>query len=513
MDLPPLSASRRGQQQSAAALTNAHLLPPVQKKSDHGGKSVHKCPGKKGQQQWMNIEAVGACSTNLLPFLTALFVAEKWPATAHAKKQKQKASSAAVETHTRVSCKTFHGEERNAGRSAHNPHRHPQSCLVASVPLFGPRCIPVRLARESHCRRMPSPCTQRTQDAATRFPNDHLTAMPFGYLMDRAPLAAGHTTQNKQHNALRSCEGNRPNTATATQTRMILPFATTPLKWSGVFSCFSTVLATTRAIWPYHMIALHRCQRQLNPQRPIPARLHKHAGMLQKRIPVRRGVARRGTRAPFALRRRRAVLLHAPGPPRHMLKVRKQMGVGRQSTVSDQLLLLDLFQLVGAARSHKQQEKTQTHWPGHRGIPRQMPHALQVFPEGFVPNGDVLFHLPHLRQSFLPVLCQKPRAKIDVQRQSGLPLPKLRRSPHRTAQLRKIGLRLHALRQSRVIRVGFFQRHRKLLHALRKKTMTVGAPVHIFLINYCRFESAPRQFPQVRSYTFFPSGIRSSSRH
>ncbi|RNF17232.1 hypothetical protein TcG_05768 [Trypanosoma cruzi] len=58
--------------------------------------------------------------------------------------------------------------------------------------------------------------------------------------------------------------------------------------------------------------------------------------------------------------------------------------------------------------------------------------------------------------------------KIDVQRQSGLPLPKFRRSPHRTAQPHKIGLRLHALRQSRVIRVEFFQR-RKLLHALRKE--------------------------------------------
>ncbi|KAF5217723.1 hypothetical protein ECC02_009356 [Trypanosoma cruzi] len=232
------------------------------------------------------------------------------------------------------------------------------------------------------------------------------------------------------------------------------------------------------------MIALHRCQRQPNPQRPIPVRrLHKHAGLLQKRILVRCGAARRGTRAPFALRRRRAVSLHAPGPPRHMLKVRKQMGVGRQPTVSDQLLLLDLFQLVGVARSHKQQEKTQTHWPGHRGIPRQMPHAIQVFPEGFLPNGDVLFHLPHLRQSLLPVLCHKPRASIDVQRRSDLPLPKLRRSPHRTAQLRKIGLRLHALRQSRVIRVEFFQRHRKLLHALRKKTMTAGAPVHIFPIH------------------------------
>ncbi|RNC44283.1 hypothetical protein TcCL_NonESM05962 [Trypanosoma cruzi] len=101
--------------------------------------------------------------------------------------------------------------------------------------------------------------------------------------------------------------------------------------------------------------------------------------------------------------------------------------------------------------------------------------------------------------------------KIDVQRQSGLPLPKLRRSPHRTAQLRKIGLRLHALRQSRVIRVEFFQRHRRLLHALRKKTMTVGAPVYIFLINYCRFEPSPRRFLQVCSYKLFSSGIRSSS--
>ncbi|KAF5215459.1 hypothetical protein ECC02_011854 [Trypanosoma cruzi] len=133
--------------------------------------------------------------------------------------------------------------------------------------------------------------------------------------------------------------------------------------------------------------------------------------MLQKRIPVRCGAARRGTRAPFALRRRRAASLHAPGPPRHMPKVRKQMGVERQSTVSDQLLLLGLRQLVSAARSHKQQEKTQTHWPGRCGIPRQLLHAIQVFPEGFVPNGDVLFHLLHLRQSLLPVLCHKPRVK------------------------------------------------------------------------------------------------------
>ncbi|RNC57028.1 hypothetical protein TcCL_ESM05375 [Trypanosoma cruzi] len=197
-----------------------------------------------------------------------------------------------------------------------------------------------------------------------------------------------------------------------------------------------------------------------------------------------------------------------------MLKVRKQMGVWRQSTVSDQLLLLGLRQLVGAAGSHKQQEKAQTHWPGHRRIPRQVPHAIQFFPEGLVPNGDVLFHLSHLRQSLLPVLCHKPRAKIDVQRQSGLPLPKLRRSPHRTAQLRRIGLRLHALCQSRVIRVEFFQRHRKLLHALRKNTMTAGAPVYIFLIHQLLpLRVRPRQFLQVCSYTLFSNGIRSSSRH
>ncbi|ESS60583.1 hypothetical protein TCDM_11882 [Trypanosoma cruzi Dm28c] len=321
------------------------------------------------------------------------------------------------------------------------------------------------LASESHCRRMPSPCTNTPQDAAARLPNKHLTAIPFGYLMDRAPLAAGQTTKNKQHNALRSCEGNHPTTTT--QIRMILPFATTPLKWLGVIYGCSTVLATTRAIWSHRTIALHRCQRQLNPQRPIPVRFNHHTGMLQKRILVRRGVARRGTRAPLALRRRRAVLLYAPGPPRHMLKVRKQTGVERQSTVSDQLLPIGLLQLVGAARSHKQREKTQTHWPGHRGIPRQVPHAIQVFPE-FVPNGDFLLHLAHLCQSLLPALCHKPRANIDVQRRSGLPLQKLRRSPHRTAQLRKIGLRLHAMRQSRVMRVEFFQRRRKLLHALRK---------------------------------------------
>ncbi|RNF11720.1 hypothetical protein TcG_09107 [Trypanosoma cruzi] len=132
------------------------------------------------------------------------------------------------------------------------------------------------------------------------------------------------------------------------------------------------------------MIALHRCQRKPNPQRPIPVRrLNNHTGMLQKRIPVRRGVSRRGTRAPSALRRRRAVLLHTPGPPRHMPKVRKQTGVGRQSALSEQLLLLGLRQLVCAARSHKQQEKKQTHWPGHRGIPRQVPHAIQVIHEEF----------------------------------------------------------------------------------------------------------------------------------
>ncbi|KAF5217069.1 hypothetical protein ECC02_010100 [Trypanosoma cruzi] len=371
--------------------------------------------------------------------------------------KKAKASSAAVETHTLASYETLLGEERNADTSAHNPNGHPQSCVFVYFPLFGPRCVPVRVSPVSHSAvgcQVPANKRLRTQHRG--FPNDHLTAMSFGYLMGRAPLAAGHTTQNKQHNALRSCEGNRPTTTTATQNRMILLFATTPLKWPGVIPSCSTVLATIRAIWPHRMIALHRCQRKPNPQRPIPARrLHHHTGMFQKRIPVRRSVARRGTRAPFALRRRRAVSLHAPGPPRHMLKVRKQMGIGRQSTVSDQLLLLGLRQLVGAARSHKQQEKTQSHWPGHCGIPRQVPHAIQVFPEGLVPNDDVLFHLPHLRQSLLPVLCHKPRAKIDVQRRSGLPLPKLRQSPHRTAQLRKIVLRLHALRQSRVIRVEF----------------------------------------------------------
>ncbi|RNC33486.1 hypothetical protein TcCL_Unassigned03814 [Trypanosoma cruzi] len=66
------------------------------------------------------------------------------------RKQKQKASSAAVETHTRASYGTILGEELNAGRSAHNSHRHPQSCVVASVPLFGPRCIPVRVLALSH---------------------------------------------------------------------------------------------------------------------------------------------------------------------------------------------------------------------------------------------------------------------------------------------------------------------------------------------------------------------------
>ncbi|EKF98854.1 hypothetical protein TCSYLVIO_010242, partial [Trypanosoma cruzi] len=227
-----------------------------------------------------------------------------------------------------------------------------------------------------------------------------------------------------------------------------------------------------------------------NPQRPLPVRLNHHTGLFQKRILVRRGVARRDSRAPLALRRRRAVLLHAPGPPRHMLKVRKQTGVERQSTVSDQLLPIGLLQLVGAARSHKQREKTQTHWPGHRGIPRQVPHAIQVFPE-FVPNGDFLFHLLHLCQSLLPVLCHKPRANIDVQRRSGLPLQKLRRSPHRTAQPHKIGLRLHAMRQSRVIRVGFFSAAESSSTHCAKKAMTVLAPVHIFPIIYCRFEYTP----------------------
>ncbi|ESS61123.1 hypothetical protein TCDM_11310 [Trypanosoma cruzi Dm28c] len=313
------------------------------------------------------------------------------------------------------------------------------------------------LAPKPYYHRVPSPCTNTPQDAATRLPNGHLTAIPFGRLLGRAPLAAGYITQNKQHNALRSCEGYRPITTTATQIRMILPFATTPLKWLGVVPSCSTALTTTRAIWPHRMIALRQCQRQLNPQRSIPARrLHHHTDMLLKGIPVRRSVARRITRAPFAMRRRRALWLHAPGPPRHMLKVRRQMSVERQSTVSDQLLLLGLLQLVVVARSHKQQEKTQTHRPGHRGIPREVPHTIQVFPEEFVPNGDVLFH-PRTSASRFSQYCATSLAqKIDVQRRSDLPLPKLRRSPHRTAQLRKVGLRLHALRQSRVICVEFF---------------------------------------------------------
>ncbi|EKG00879.1 hypothetical protein TCSYLVIO_008157 [Trypanosoma cruzi] len=273
--------------------------------------------------------------------------------------------------------------------------------------------------------------------------------------MDRAPLAAGHTTQNKQHNPLRSCEGNHPTTAT--QIRMILLFATTPLKWLGVVPSCSTALTTTRAIWPHRMIALRQCQRQLNPQRSIPARrLHHHTGMLLKGILVRRGVARRGTHAPFALRRRRAVPLHDPGPPRHMLKARKQMGVERQSTVSDQLLPIGLLQLVGAARSHKQQEKTQTHWPGHRRIPRQVPHAIQVFLEGFVPNGDVLFHLAHLRQSLLPVLCHKPRAKNRCAATVWLASPETPAEPAPHCSTPQGWPRLHALRQSRVICVEFF---------------------------------------------------------
>ncbi|KAF5214890.1 hypothetical protein ECC02_012471 [Trypanosoma cruzi] len=237
---------------------------------------------------------------------------------------------------------------------------------------------------------------------------------------------------------------------------------------------------------------------------------YRHAS---ETYPVRCGAARRGTRAASALRRRRAVSLHAPGPPRHMPKVRKQMGVGRQSTVSDQLLLLGLFQLVGAARSHKQQEKTQAHWPGRCGIPRQVPHAIQVFPEGFVPNGDVLFHLPHLRQSLLPVLCHKPRAKNRCAATvwlASLETP-AKPAPHcSTSQAWPSAPRPAPIPGDTR---GVFRRHQKLLHALCKKTMTVPAPECIFPTNYCRFESTPRRFLQVCSYTFFPSGIRSSSRH
>ncbi|EKG04890.1 hypothetical protein TCSYLVIO_004042 [Trypanosoma cruzi] len=109
---------------------------------------------------------------------------------------------------------------------------HNRVCLYIST-LWPSMHSFVCLVPESQRRRVPSPCTNTPQNAAARLPNDHLTAIPFGYLMDRAPLAAGHTTQNNQHNALRSCGGNRPTTAT--QIRTILPFATTPLKRPGVF--------------------------------------------------------------------------------------------------------------------------------------------------------------------------------------------------------------------------------------------------------------------------------------
>ncbi|KAF5219067.1 hypothetical protein ECC02_008000 [Trypanosoma cruzi] len=338
--------------------------------------------------------------------------------------------------------------------------------------------------------------------------------MSFGYLMDRAPLAAGHTTQNKQHNALRSCEGNRPTTATATQIRMILPFATTPLKWPGVVPSCSTVLATIRVIWPHRMIALYQCQRQLNPQRPIPVRrLHHHAGMLQKRILVRRGVARRGTRSPFALRRRRAVSLHAPGPPRHMLKVRKQMGVGRQSTVSDQLLLLGLRQLVGAAGSHKQQEKTQSHWPGHRGIPRQVLHALQLFPEGFVPNGDVLFHLLHLRQPLLPVLCHKPRAKNRCAATVWLASPETpaEPAPHCSTPQDWPSAPRHAPIPGDT-RGVFSAPPKAPPRTAQENNDGTSAGTHL-PHQLLPLQVHPRRFLQVRSYKLFSSGIKSSSRH
>ncbi|ESS63703.1 hypothetical protein TCDM_08416 [Trypanosoma cruzi Dm28c] len=110
------------------------------------------------------------------------------------------------------------------------------------------------LARESQRRSVPIPCTNTPQNAAARLPNDHLTAIPFGYLMDRAPLAGGHATQKKQHNALRSCGGYRPTTTT--QIRMILLFATTPLKWHSV-------VPAAPLFWPplapFGLIARSRC--------------------------------------------------------------------------------------------------------------------------------------------------------------------------------------------------------------------------------------------------------------
>ncbi|RNC43288.1 hypothetical protein TcCL_NonESM06997 [Trypanosoma cruzi] len=148
------AAVKRVPARATTARRSTHECPPVassaKKKINIGEKSVHKCPGEKSQHQWMNTEAVGACSTNVLPFLTAFLVAEKRLATAHTRKQKQKASSAAVETHTRVSYGTLLGEELNAGRSAHNSHRHPQSCVFVYFPLFGSRCVPVRVSPVSH---------------------------------------------------------------------------------------------------------------------------------------------------------------------------------------------------------------------------------------------------------------------------------------------------------------------------------------------------------------------------
>ncbi|RNF01813.1 hypothetical protein TcG_11775, partial [Trypanosoma cruzi] len=68
----------------------------------------------------------------------------------HTQESKSKRQAARPLKHTRVSYKTLLGEERNAGGSAHNSHRHPQSCVVAYFPLFDPRCVPVRVSPVSH---------------------------------------------------------------------------------------------------------------------------------------------------------------------------------------------------------------------------------------------------------------------------------------------------------------------------------------------------------------------------
>ncbi|KAF5215461.1 hypothetical protein ECC02_010911 [Trypanosoma cruzi] len=241
-----------------------------------------------------------------------------------------------------------------------------------------------------------------------------------------------------------------------------------------------------------------------------PPSSYRHAS---ETYPVRCGAARRGTRAASALRRRRAVSLHAPGPPRHMLNVRKQMSVERQSTVSDQLLLLGLHQLLGAARSHKQQEKTQSHRPGHCGIPRQVPYAIQVFPEGLEPNGDVLFHLPHLRQSLLPVLCHKPRAKNRYAATVWLasPKPPEEPAPHcSTSQAWPSAPRPAPIPGDTR---GVFSAPPKApprnAQESNDGTSTSTHLPHQLL----PLRVHPRQVLHVCSYTFFPSGIRSSSRH